>query len=33
MELKVLQNEMVAALKARNKFRKDVISSLVGSVK
>ena len=33
MELKVLQNEMVAALKARNKFRKDVISSLVGVVK
>ena len=32
MELKVLQNEMVAALKARNKFRKDVISSLVGAV-
>ena len=32
-ELKVLQNEMVAALKARNKFRKDVISSLVGAVK
>ena len=33
MELKVLQNEMVAALKARNKFRKDVISSIVGAVK
>ena len=33
MELKVLQNEMIAALKARNKFRKDVISSLVGAVK
>lgn len=33
MELKVLQSEMVAALKARNKFRKDVISSLVGAVK
>lgn len=33
MELKVLQNEMVAVLKARNKFRKDVISSLVGAVK
>ena len=33
MELKVLQNEMVAALKARNKFREDVISSLVGAVK
>ena len=33
MELKVLQNEMVTALKARNKFRKDVISSLVGAVK
>lgn len=33
MELKVLQNEMVAALKARDKFRKDVISSLVGAVK
>ena len=33
MELKVLQNEMVAALKARNKFRKDVMSSLVGAVK
>ena len=33
MELKILQNEMVAALKARNKFRKDVISSLVGAVK
>ena len=33
MELKVLQNEMVAALKARNKFRKDVISSLVGAFK
>ena len=33
MELKVLQNEMVAALKARNKFRKDVISSLVGAIK
>ena len=33
MELKILQNEMVAALKARNKLRKDVISSLVGAVK
>ena len=33
MKLEVLQNEMVAALKARNKFRKDVISSLVGAVK
>ena len=33
MELKVLQNEMIAALKARNKFRKDVISSLIGAVK
>lgn len=33
MKLEVLQNEMVAALKARDKFRKDVISSLVGAVK
>lgn len=33
MELKILQNEMIAAMKAKDKFRKDVISSLVGAVK
>ena len=33
MELKQLQNDMVAAMKARDKERKDAISSLVSAVK
>ena len=33
MELKTLQSEMVAAMKARDKERKDAISSLVSAVK
>ena len=33
MTLEVLQNEMIAAMKAKNKIRKDTISSLIGAVK
>lgn len=33
MTLEILQNEMIAALKSGNKFRKQVISTLVDSVK
>ena len=33
MELKQLQSDMVAAMKARDKERKDAISSLVSAVK
>lgn len=33
MTLEVLQNEMIAALKSGNKFRKHVISTLVDAVK
>ena len=33
MKLEVLQNEMIAAMKSGDKFRKQVISDLVGSVK
>jgi uncharacterized protein YqeY len=33
MTLKILQNEMIAALKAGNKDRKDAISALVAAVK
>lgn len=33
MTLEILQTEMIAALKNKDKFRKDVISSLVGAVK
>lgn len=33
MTLEVLQAEMITALKAKNKFRKDVLSGLVGAVK
>ena len=33
MTLEVLQKEMIAAMKAGNKLRKDTISSLIGAVK
>lgn len=33
MTLEILQREMIAAMKARDKFRKDVISSMVSAVK
>ena len=33
MTLEVLQNEMIAAMKAKNKLRKETISSLIGAVK
>ena len=33
MTLEVLQKEMIAAMKAHNKTRKDTISSLIGAVK
>lgn len=33
MTLKILQNAMVAAMKERNKERKDTISSLIGAIK
>ncbi|EOS25796.1 hypothetical protein C806_01923 [Lachnospiraceae bacterium 3-1] len=33
MEIKTLQNDMVAAMKAKNKGRKDAISALVSAVK
>lgn len=33
MKLEVLQKEMIAAMKAGNKLRKETISSLIGAVK
>ena len=33
MTLEVLQKEMIAAMKDRNKIRKDTISSLIGAIK
>ena len=33
MTLEVLQKEMIAAMKDRNKLRKDTISSLIGAIK
>lgn len=33
MTLQILQGEMIAAMKAKNKFRKETISSLVAAVK
>ena len=33
MTLETLQKEMISALKSGNKFRKDVLSTLVGAVK
>lgn len=33
MELKILQNEMVTAIKSKDKMRKDTISALIGSIK
>ncbi len=33
MTLEILQTEMIAALKSGNKFRKQVISDLIGSIK
>ena len=33
MKLEILQNEMIAAMKAKDKLRKETISSLVGAVK
>lgn len=33
MTLKILQGEMIAAMKAKNKLRKDTVSSLVSAVK
>lgn len=33
MELKLLQNEMVKAMKAKDKMRKDTISALIGNIK
>lgn len=33
MNLEVLQKEMIAAMKAHNKLRKETISSLIGAVK
>ena len=33
MTLEILQKEMIYALKSGNKFRKDVLSTLVGAVK
>jgi uncharacterized protein YqeY len=33
MTLEVLQKEMIAAMKAHNKVRKDTISSLIGAIK
>ena len=33
MKLETLQNEMIAAMKAKDKLRKETISSLVGAVK
>ena len=33
MKLETLQKEMIAAMKAKDKTRKDVISSLIAAVK
>ena len=33
MTLEVLQKEMIAAMKAKDKIRKDTVSSLIGAVK
>ena len=33
MEIKTLQTDMIAAMKAKNKGRKDAISALVSAVK
>lgn len=33
MELKLLQNEMIKAMKAKDKMRKDTISALIGNIK
>ena len=33
MELQTLQKDMIAAMKAKDKVRKDAISSLVSAVK
>ena len=33
MRLEILQQQMIAAMKAKNKLRKDTISSLIGAVK
>ena len=33
MTLEVLQSAMIAAMKERNKSRKDAISSLIGAIK
>ena len=33
MKLETLQKEMIAAMKAKNKERKDAISSLIGAIK
>jgi uncharacterized protein YqeY len=33
MVLETLQKEMIAAMKAKNKLRKDAISSLIGAIK
>lgn len=33
MTLEILQKEMIAAMKAKNKQRKDAISSLIGNIK
>ena len=33
MTLEVLQKEMIAAMKAKDKIRKDAISSLIGNIK
>ncbi len=33
MTLEILQKEMIAAMKAKDKIRKDTISSLIGAVK
>ncbi len=33
MEIKTLQNDMIAAMKAKEKGRKDAISALVSAVK
>lgn len=33
MTLEILQKEMIAAMKAKNKLRKDTISALIGAIK
>lgn len=33
MQLETLQKEMIAAMKAKDKVRKDVLSSLIGAIK